>query len=167
MFWNFLAESAANATDGANQNSLFGNYATWIMLGVVAVLMIVYFIFSNRRRKKQEAEVDEMMNALVPGDKILTIGRWHGEIVEVLEDGMFVVKTGSDAHPGYVTIEKAAIAHIFKQETENAEATPDDLPPENNDVFEETPEAATETEPAAAEERPTELPTLGPADDKN
>ena len=182
MIWNFLADDAATsaaATEAASNGSFFGSYGTWIMLGAVVLLMVVYFIFSSRRRKKQEAEIDDMMSNLVPGDKILTIGRWHGEIVEVLEDGMFVVKTGSDEHPGYVTIEKAAIAHIFKNKPEDVETVETELPPaENGDgVFEENAAETTETESAtesATEEVPaleetatettTELPTLGPSD---
>ena len=175
MIWNFLADSAsATTSEAAQTGGFFGSYGTWIMLGAVVLLMVVYFIFSSRRRKKQEAEIDDMMSNLVPGDKILTIGRWHAEIVEVLEDGMFVVKTGSEAHPGYVTIEKSAIAHIFKKQSEDVENVETELPPENTDgVFEETTDTAAPeaTEKAAdetaetAETAEAELPTLGP--DKN
>lgn len=137
-FFNFLADSAASSVTSANDAATrggMGNWTLYIMIGVVVVLMVVYFIFSSRRRKKQEAEIDQMMSALVPGDKILTIGRWHGEIVEVLEDGKFVVKTGSDNYPGYVTIDKAAIAHIFKQQDESVE-TADAAPSDTSDTDE-------------------------------
>lgn len=136
MLYDLLSANTASAVESAaSQNGdFFSRYGTWIMLGVVVALMIVYFVFSNNRRKKQEKQLDDMMNALTVGDKIMTIGRWYGEIVEVLPDGMFVVMTGSEEHPGYVKIEKATIAHIFKK-TEEQKDMPDELPPEN--VFEE------------------------------
>jgi len=170
MIWNLLDGSASA---GVSEAAATGgnNYMMIIMLIAIAVLMVVYFLFSNRRRKKQEAEINEMMSALKPGDKILTIGRWRAEIVEVTEDGLFVVKTGSDEHPGYLTIEKEAIAHIFKQE-ENAENLPDELPPaegeqqENepsDDVFQE--EANVDGGEENHEESAGEIPTFGPTSD--
>ena len=145
------SDSATGSSAATEAVGTGGFNYMWIMFGVLAVLMIVYFIISNNRRKKQEKEINQMMDALKPGDKVLTIGRWIGEIVEVLPDGNFVVKSGTDDHPGYLTIEKSAIAHIYAPEPAPQEDVPTELPPsdevyENGDVTTETAEAAAEKE---------------------
>lgn len=148
MIYNLLADSTTtSATQSTAQTSaLGGNWTMYIFMGVILLLFIVYMVFSRRRSKKQEQEFESLISALKVGDRILTIGRWYGEIVEILPDDMFVVKTGSDEHPGYVTIDKNTIAHIFKEQPAAAEV-PTELPPAQDDeVFEqEGEESAVET----------------------
>ena len=51
MLFTLLAEEAANNTAGGNKNM------QWIMIAIVGALfvaMIVYTVFSSRKRKKQQ-----------------------------------------------------------------------------------------------------------------
>ena len=145
MLLNLLENEGADTVN----NSMY----MWIWIGVLLLLLVVYFFFSSRRRKKQEQQFEEVMSSLKEGDKILTIGRWYGEIVEILEDGKFVVKTGSDAHCGYVTIDKNTIAHVFKDEQPAAEPFEETEAPAKEPAAEETEASAEEKTEAPAEEK--------------
>ncbi|MBO4554841.1 MAG: preprotein translocase subunit YajC, partial [Clostridia bacterium] len=75
MLFNLLAEEAEQAASTASKGN---NNMQWIMIGIVGALfiaMIVYTVFSSRKRKKQQ---DTMMNSIVVGTKIMTIGRMVG-----------------------------------------------------------------------------------------
>lgn len=129
MLFNFLADEAT--AGGAS------DYSTYIFIGVMIVLIVVYFIFSSRQRKKQRDEYEKKIEGIVIGDKVTTIGMWMGEVVEILPDGNYVLKTGTDEHVGYITVNKQAIYTIIKPEDVQAEELPTELPTEEP-VFEET-----------------------------
>ena len=52
---------------------------------MVLVFVLFYFLIIVPQRKRQRA-VDEMLNNLKPGDKIVTSGGLYGQIVSVRED---------------------------------------------------------------------------------
>lgn len=130
MLFYLLAEAA----DGVGGTQ---DYSTYIFLGVMILLIVVYFIFSNRQRKKQREEYEKKMDGLAIGDKVTTIGMWVGEIVEILPDGNYVLKTGTDEHVGYITVNRQAIYTIAKPEDEQVEELPTELPTEEVPVFED------------------------------
>lgn len=72
-------------------------YVTWIIFGVLAVAVVALFIFSSRRRKKQEKDAQDLINAVQPGNKVKTIGGICGIVVEVdNEEQTFVLETGTE-----------------------------------------------------------------------
>ena len=68
---------------------------TWIMLGMVVLLFVVFYFFGIRPQKKQEKEAADMRNALTVGDEITTIGGIIGKIVSIKEETM-IIETGRD-----------------------------------------------------------------------
>ena len=46
----------------------------WVIWVVLIGLCIVMFVISSQQRKKQQAQMEERMNALSAGDRIKTIG---------------------------------------------------------------------------------------------
>jgi len=50
-----------------------------------------------------------MINNLRVGDKIKTIGGFIGTIIEVCEDGAFIIETGSATKKSYMKVDKSAI----------------------------------------------------------
>lgn len=132
--FNFLDTSAETASGGAS------DFYIWIFIGILAVVVIAIWIMNNRRYKKQQEERQEQMNAIAVGDKIVTIGLVEGEVVEIGEDS-YVLKTGSDSNPGYITIQSGAIYRIMKPETAISEELPEPISDEPAEPFEETAEA--------------------------
>ena len=72
-----------------------GGYTTLIIYGVMLVLIVVAFIFMNRKQKKQEKEIADMRNNLRVGDEVVTTGGIVGRIVRVKEETV-VVETSRD-----------------------------------------------------------------------
>ena len=150
---NLLSSAASGGASGSTSGTATqGNpYMQWIFLGAIAVILVVYFIFSSRSRKKQQEQIEEKMSKLKKGDKIKTIGMIIGEIVEVNEDGTYLIMTGNAECFSYMTIDKQAIYQIIEAKQEEPAAEP----------FGETTEAAedsetTEATPATEEAEATE-----------
>lgn len=75
-----------------------GTILTYVVLGIMIVAIIVMFVFSGKRRKKQEDEAKKLIEAVKPGNKVKTIGGICGIVVEVdAEENTFVLETGSEA----------------------------------------------------------------------
>ncbi|MBQ9247008.1 MAG: DUF4368 domain-containing protein [Ruminococcus sp.] len=66
MIYNILADSTTtSATQSAAQTSaLSGNWTMYIFLGVILLLFIVYMVFSSRRSKKQEQELEKVLRRM-------------------------------------------------------------------------------------------------------
>ena len=67
----------------------------WITLGMLAVVVVVFYLFGIRPQKKQERAAAEMRNNLAVGDEITTIGGIIGKIVSIKEETM-IIETGRD-----------------------------------------------------------------------
>ena len=107
MLFSLLAEEAAS-TPAKNNNM------QWIMIGIVGALfvaMIVYTIFSSRKRKKQQ---DTMMNSIVVGTKIMTIGRMVGKITQVNSDNTLIVNVGTESNPTLIVIDRQAVGLVLE-----------------------------------------------------
>ncbi|MBQ7830907.1 MAG: preprotein translocase subunit YajC [Clostridia bacterium] len=124
MLFNLLAE----------QNQ----WGTWLMLGILLVIIIVFMVFNRRTQMKRQQETMDMLNAIQPGNKVKTIGGICGVVVEVCpEDNTFILETGSEASgKSYVKFDKQAVyqtdAVVKKEEAAPVEEAPAEEP------FEET-----------------------------
>ena len=65
----------------------------WVTIGMIVVLVVVFYFFGIRPQKKQEAA--DMRNNLTVGDEITTIGGIIGKIVSIKEETM-IIETGRD-----------------------------------------------------------------------
>jgi preprotein translocase subunit YajC len=84
----------------------------YIVIGVVLVLMIALSIIPQRKRKKQQ---EEMMNSLVVGTKIMTIGRMVGKIAQVNADNTLVVNVGTEDSPTLIVIDRNAVGLVLEK----------------------------------------------------
>jgi preprotein translocase subunit YajC len=105
--------------------------------------MIVYTIFSSRKRKKQQ---DTMMNSIVVGTKIMTIGRMVGKITQVNSDNTLIVNVGTESNPTLIVIDRQAVGLVL----ENAAAPQPAPAPAQSD-----PEPCAEAEPDTPEAEDT------------
>ncbi|MBR4800113.1 MAG: preprotein translocase subunit YajC [Clostridia bacterium] len=123
-----------------------GNYTQWIMIAIVGVLfvgMIVYTVISSRKRKQQQ---DTMMNSLVVGTKIMTIGRMVGKITQVNSDNTLIVNVGTENSPTLIVIDRQAVGLVLENAAAPVAPAPAAEPapelPQDEPVQAEAPEEA-------------------------
>ena len=81
------------------------------VIQIVLLIAIMYFLFIMPQRKEQKRH-KEMLEALRPGDEVVTAGGVIGEIVQLREDRV-TLKSG-DAR---LVVERARIARLAKPQT--------------------------------------------------
>ena len=123
MLFNLL-DSAATSSSGAQSGS---NWGSWLMMGILLIILIVFMVINRNSQKKQEEEAKATLNALKPGNKVTTIGGVCGVVVELCEDGTFILETGSEnSGKSYLKLLKEAIyqtdAVAAKKEEKKEEA---------------------------------------------
>ena len=139
MLWNVLS-AASNTSSGAGTE---GNpWSTWIMVGFLVVILVVFMVYNRRSQKKRQEETINTLNAIKPGNKVKTIGGICGVVVEVCDDNTFVLETGTEkSGKSYVKFDKQAVyqtdAVVEKpaekkeeKKAEKAEETPVEAPAE-------------------------------------
>ncbi len=128
-------------------NLLASNYGTYIMMGVLLLIIVVFMVFNSRAQKKRQQETMDMLNAIQPGNKVKTIGGICGVVVEVCpEDNTFVLETGTEVSgKSYIKFDKQAVYQtdaVVKREAPVAQdgvfEAPAETPVEEKPV-EETP----------------------------
>ena len=146
-----------NLLQSTSENTTGGGWGIWIIFGVAIIAMIVMNHFSNKKRKAQMEAEKEKRNAIQIGYKIVTIGGIVGTVVELNDEAnTFVLKTGSEENPSYLTFDKVAIytaedpnAPVEVEEETPVEETTEEAPEVENEV-EETVEE-TESAPIVEE----------------
>ena len=92
MLFQLLAEEA----EAAN-NSGYPKWVSYVLIGVLVVVLVVSMILMNRRSKKRDAEAKARIDAVKPGSKVTTVGGVSGIVVEVNpEEDTFVLETGTE-----------------------------------------------------------------------
>jgi preprotein translocase subunit YajC len=67
----------------------------WTTVGMIAIVVVVFYFFGIRPQKKQEAAAAQMRNELKVGDEITTNGGIIGKIVSIKEETI-LIETGRD-----------------------------------------------------------------------
>ncbi|MHB1483122.1 MAG: preprotein translocase subunit YajC [Saccharofermentanales bacterium] len=80
-----------------------------LMFGLMYLLMI-------RPQKKKEKALKEQLNAMVVGDKCLTIGGIVGKVVNIKDDEVTIQTSVANT---LITVRKSAISNIFKPISED------------------------------------------------
>ena len=66
---------------------------SWLSIGMLLVLLVVFYFFMVRPQKKQEKETNAMRNGLQVGDEITTIGGIIGKIVSIKDETLLIETT--------------------------------------------------------------------------
>lgn len=107
IFYNLIGQATGQAPGLFGGNNL---YSTIFM--IVAMLAIFYFLLVMPQNRKKKA-MEQMLNSMKSGDKVVTIGGIHGKIVSV-KDKEIVLKVDANTE---ITFEKSAISKVLKSET--------------------------------------------------
>ena len=147
-------------TSESNKNANDGGWIIWVIFGVAIIAMLVMNYFSNKKRKAQMDAEKEKRNAIKPGYKIVTIGGIVGTVVAVDDEAnSFVLQTGTDENPSYLTFDKVAIytAEDPNAPTETVEETAEETPEEEQPVENQESESAPIVESENAPEEESEI----------
>lgn len=141
----------------ADEGSGSNTWISYVLIGVLVVILIGSMILMNRRSKKREKEAQDLIDAVKPGNKVTTIGGVVGIVVEVNpEDNTFVLETGSEDHG------KCFIKFI-RQAIYESDAVVDKND-KKDEKIEETAEAAPEAVGEASVEEQTETAPVAAGD---
>lgn len=112
------------------------DWGTIIMVLVLVALLVVFMVYNKRAQTKAKKEQDALLESIKPGNKVKTIGGICGVIVEVCDDGTFVLETGTEASgKSFIKFDKQAIYQTDAQKVETPAQTvetPAEAPVEEN-----------------------------------
>lgn len=92
-----------------------GETQSLLTMGIYIVAMFVIFYFLLiRPQKKRDKEARMMLESLVVGDKVVSIGGIYGKITQLKEDTL-VLETGSAAEKSYIKLSRTAIKEVVKK----------------------------------------------------
>lgn len=135
----------------------FPEWVMYVIIGVVLVGMIVLTIIPQKKRQKQQ---QEMMNSLVVGTKIMTIGRLVGKIVQINGDNTLHVNVGTEENPTIIVIDRNAVGLVLENIAPPAAPVVADAPVseelKTEEVFTEEPAVEAPEADAPAEENAAE-----------
>lgn len=82
----------------------------WVMPVILAVFFVLMIVMTIVPQRKQKKKMQDMINSIQIGDKIMTIGGFVGTIVEYdAATDNYVINVGTPDNPTNVTIIKNAI----------------------------------------------------------
>ena len=107
------------------------DWGTIVMVLVLVALLVVFMVYNKRAQTKAKKEQDALLESIKPGNKVKTIGGICGVIVEVCDDGTFVLETGTEASgKSFIKFDKQAIYQTDAQKAEAPAETPVEAPVE-------------------------------------
>lgn len=99
LFGGTATQGAAGA-EGAQ-----GGGSPWSSLIFIILLIVVFWLFFIRPQSKKAKEEQKFRDGLQKGDKVVTIGGFHGKVVEV-KDTTVVISLAPNTE---VEVEKSAL----------------------------------------------------------
>ena len=99
LFGGTATQGAAGA-EGAQ-----GGGSPWSSLIFIILLIVVFWLFFFRPQSKKAKEEQKFREGLQKGDKVVTIGGFHGKVVEV-KDTTVVISLAPNTE---VEVEKSAL----------------------------------------------------------
>ena len=101
--------SLLEATSAANP--LGGNFL-WIMVIYIVVIGGAMYFISYRPQKKQQREMQALLDSLEVGDSILTTSGFYGVVIDI-KDEIVIVEFGSNKNCR-IPMKKSAIVEVEK-----------------------------------------------------
>ena len=86
------------------------------VLGIVldlAFFLGLMYLMLIKPRKKQQKQMEDLHNAMEPGDSIMTTGGFYGTLLDIVDDTTVIVEFGNDRHCR-IPMHKNAIAEVEK-----------------------------------------------------
>ncbi len=107
MFFHFLAMAQPSGQGGGGGGMGIVGFLPWI-----AIILIIYFLMIRPQAKRQKQQ-QAMLKGLQKGDKIVTAGGIHGEIVGVKDnETTLVVKIAKDVK---IEVERSSVGRLVSR----------------------------------------------------
>ncbi len=91
-----VADNAANAAGQATEQvTSAGGFGQWGSIIMMVLIFVVFYVVLILPQKKQEKKQRAMIEALKPGDEVVTIGGIYGNVVSV-KDETVTIETSAD-----------------------------------------------------------------------
>ncbi|MGN0151556.1 MAG: preprotein translocase subunit YajC [Wujia sp.] len=97
-----------NGTEAATTAGSVGS-----IIFVIVVWVAVFYFLLIRPQKKQKKQMEELHNAMEPGDNIMTTGGFYGTILDIVDDTTVIVEFGNNKNCR-IPMHKNAIAEVEK-----------------------------------------------------
>jgi len=94
---------------------------------ILLLLVVTLFVISYLRKRKFNANLNQLRDELKEGDKVMTDSGIVGEVVDsyVEEDYKYIIlKSGKDDKVGYYTVHANAIYYVFGKDMKHLNETP-------------------------------------------
>lgn len=108
LFFNFAMTSSAPSVAGG-----LGSL-TQLVVPIALMFGVMYFLMIRPQKKKEKALRDQL-NAMMVGDKCLTIGGILGKVVNIKDDEVTIQTSVANT---LITVRKSAISTVFKPVSE-------------------------------------------------
>lgn len=110
----FLTDGAAAAGDaGAGTAAAPGMSIVSMVIYLVIIGAVFYFLLI-RPQKKQQKQMDALVNSLEIGDSVLTTAGFYGVVIDVMEE-VIVVEFGNNKNCR-IPMKKTAVVEVEKPE---------------------------------------------------
>lgn len=109
--------TADTSADGQPAPGVAGSQWTSLII-MIAIFAVFYFVLILPQ-KKQEKKQRAMINALQPGDEIITIGGIYGKIQKVSEDYVVIESTADKTK---IKLAKSSISRCLTEHDDEPEA---------------------------------------------
>lgn len=145
--FNYLLMSCMGSGVGQNGGNAEGSGSPWyvIVIYIVVFIAFIYFIMVRPQRKQKQKQQDTM-NAMEPGDSVLTTSGFYGTIVSVTNDTV-IVEFGNNKNCR-IPMAKQAISQVEKASNAGAAAA-SAQPASRKKFFDRAERAEAEAEAAA------------------
>ncbi|WP_405100927.1 preprotein translocase subunit YajC [Oceanobacillus sp. FSL H7-0719] len=84
---------------------------TLVALAPIILMFVIFYFLLIRPQQKRQKQVREMQDSLQKGDKIVTIGGFHGTI-HAIDEGTIVIASGDGAK---LTYDRSAVREKVQQ----------------------------------------------------
>lgn len=105
----------------AAQDPAAGSFGIWGILIYLVIIGAIFYFLLIRPQKKQQKQMDALVNSLEIGDSVLTTAGFYGVVIDVMEE-VIVVEFGNNKNCR-IPMKKSAVVEVEKPESaENKEA---------------------------------------------
>lgn len=80
---------------------------------VIVIWILVFYFMLIRPQKKQKKAIEDLHNAMEPGDNIMTTGGFYGTLLDIVDDTTVIVEFGNNKNCR-IPMHKNAIAEVEK-----------------------------------------------------
>ena len=100
-------------------NVLVFNVETMLMVAIL-LFLVVLMVLGYMKRRKFNAQLQDLRDNIKVGDKVMTDTGVVGEIIDVATEGehkYFTIKSGTSDKFGYVKVHANAVYYVFDKDT--------------------------------------------------